>query len=123
MQRSSAAGATTSAHGMGGVGKTLMAVQLIRDPEIGAMFERLLWVTVGQQPDVLQVLCGANAKQARLVPINLSLPPSIHLSALVELTRAAGVSRVGENDAKETWGPEGCPRTLTLSVAEYFLAH
>ena len=37
-----AAAATTSAHGMGGVGKTTIAVQLIRDPEVGAAFARLL---------------------------------------------------------------------------------
>ena len=39
---------------MGGVGKTLMAVQLIRDAEVGAAFDRLLWVSVGQDPDPLQ---------------------------------------------------------------------
>lgn len=54
--RRSASGATTSAHGMGGVGKTLMAVQLIRDAAVGIAFDRLLWITVGQQPDMLQCL-------------------------------------------------------------------
>ena len=33
----------------GGVGKTTAAVQLIRDPEVGAAFERLLWVSVSQE--------------------------------------------------------------------------
>ena len=42
------AAATTSAHGMGGVGKTTAAVQLIRDPEVGAAFHKLLWVSVSQ---------------------------------------------------------------------------
>jgi len=32
----------------GGVGKTTAAVQLIRDPEVGAAFQKLLWVSVSQ---------------------------------------------------------------------------
>ena len=55
-KQGSRGGATASAHGMGGVGKTLMAVQLIRDAEVGAAFEKLLWVSVGQEPDILQLL-------------------------------------------------------------------
>jgi hypothetical protein len=51
-----AAAATTSAHGMGGVGKTTIAVQLIRDPEVGAAFQKLLWVSVSQQLDLLRLL-------------------------------------------------------------------
>ena len=50
------AAATTSAHGMGGVGKTTVASCLIRDPEVGAAFERLLWVSVSQDPDILYLL-------------------------------------------------------------------
>ena len=42
--------------GTGGVGKTTMAVSLIRDPEIGEAFERLLWVSVSQQPDLFYLL-------------------------------------------------------------------
>lgn len=40
----------------GGVGKTTAAVQLIRDPEVGAAFKRLLWLTVSQEPDILHLL-------------------------------------------------------------------
>ena len=40
----------------GGVGKTTAAVQLIRDPEVGAAFERLLWVSVSQEPDMMHLL-------------------------------------------------------------------
>jgi hypothetical protein len=49
-------GATASAHGMGGVGKTMMAVQLMQDPEIGTSFEKLLWISVGQEPDIMTCL-------------------------------------------------------------------
>lgn len=51
-----AAAATTSAHGMGGVGKTTVAVQLIRDPEVGAAFRKLLWVSVSQEPDTFGLI-------------------------------------------------------------------
>ena len=55
-RRSTQKCATTSAHGMGGVGKTLMAAQLIRDAEVGAVFHKLLWVSVGQEPDIIHLL-------------------------------------------------------------------
>ena len=48
--------AITATQGMGGVGKTTAAAQLIRDPEVSSAFERLLWVSVSQKPDVLQLL-------------------------------------------------------------------
>jgi len=48
--------ATTSAHGMGGIGKTIMAAYIIRDPEVGAAFDSLLWVSVSQEPDLLHLL-------------------------------------------------------------------
>ena len=48
--------ATMAAHGMGGVGKTTAAVQLIRDPEVGAAFSKLLWVSVSMEPDLLELL-------------------------------------------------------------------
>ena len=41
---------------MGGVGKTTAAVQLIRDPEVGAAFSKLLWVSVSADPDILELL-------------------------------------------------------------------
>ena len=50
------AAATTSAHGMGGVGKTTIAVQLIRDEEVGAAFKKLMWASVSQEPDMLKLL-------------------------------------------------------------------
>ena len=39
------AGATMATQGMGGVGKTTAAAALLRDPEVRAAFQRLLWVT------------------------------------------------------------------------------
>ena len=45
---------TTTATGMGGVGKTLLAVSLMRDPAVGRAFEQLCWVSVGQEQGLLE---------------------------------------------------------------------
>ena len=42
---------TTAAAGMGGVGKTMMAAALVRDGEVRAAFNKICWVSVGQEPD------------------------------------------------------------------------
>ena len=41
---------------MGGVGKSCLAAQLIRDADVGVAFERLLWVSVSAEPDVVALL-------------------------------------------------------------------
>ena len=46
-------GNTTAAAGMGGVGKTMMAAALVRDQEVLAAFDKICWVSVGQEPDML----------------------------------------------------------------------
>ena len=56
LEGASSGAATIAANGMGGVGKTIAAVQLIRDREVGSAFERLLFVSVGAEPDVLALL-------------------------------------------------------------------
>lgn len=38
--------------GMGGVGKTTIATALVRDEEIRSYFDKICWVSVGQQPDI-----------------------------------------------------------------------
>ena len=43
----------TAAAGMGGVGKTMMAAALVRDEEVLAAFQKICWVSVGQEPDML----------------------------------------------------------------------
>jgi hypothetical protein len=48
--------AATAAHGMGGVGKTTAAVQLVRDPEVAVAFEKLVWITVSAEPDLIALL-------------------------------------------------------------------
>ena len=40
---------------MGGVGKTMLAASLMRLPEMSELFHRLLWVSVGQEPNIMQL--------------------------------------------------------------------
>lgn len=45
----------SAVHGMGGVGKTTVAAALVNDQEMRAAFDKLLWVSVGQEPDVREL--------------------------------------------------------------------
>jgi Mrp family chromosome partitioning ATPase len=40
------------AHGMGGVGKTTIAAALVNDEDVLAYFERVVWESLGQEPDI-----------------------------------------------------------------------
>ena len=86
-----AAAATTSAHGMGGVGKTTIAVQLIRDPEVGAAFKRLLWVSVSQEPDIFGLI---RVLYYQLTSRKLPASAEEERDAVQELRQAAKGKRV-----------------------------
>ena len=46
-------------HGLGGIGKTILAQALAHDPQVQKRFcDGILWATLGQQPDVLSLLQG-----------------------------------------------------------------
>jgi CHAT domain/NB-ARC domain/APAF-1 helical domain len=46
-------------HGLGGVGKSTQAAALTRDPLVRQRFtDGVLWVTLGQEPDILSLLSG-----------------------------------------------------------------
>ena len=50
-------GVAVGVQGMGGVGKTVLAAALTRDPAVQCAFpDGILWVTVGQQPNLLAVM-------------------------------------------------------------------
>ena len=42
-----------TATGMGGVGKTMTAAALVRDPEVRSAFDKICWVSIGQESDTL----------------------------------------------------------------------
>ena len=52
----------SSVHGMGGVGKTTVAIKVVYDDKVRAAFEKILWASVGQDPDVRELL-GSLMKQ------------------------------------------------------------
>jgi hypothetical protein len=43
------------AHGMGGVGKTTIAAALVNDEDIRSSFEKIVWVSIGQEPDIREL--------------------------------------------------------------------
>ncbi|MFW5766137.1 MAG: NB-ARC domain-containing protein, partial [Coleofasciculus sp.] len=46
-------------YGLGGIGKSVLATALAHDPDIHQRFsDGILWVTLGQQPDILSLLSG-----------------------------------------------------------------
>ena len=46
-------------YGLGGIGKSVLAAKLARDPDVQSHFaDGILWVTLGQQPDILPLLSG-----------------------------------------------------------------
>ena len=45
-------GNATAASGMGGVGKTVAAAALVRSDEVRATFDKICWVSIGQDPDL-----------------------------------------------------------------------
>lgn len=46
-------------HGLGGIGKSVLAAALVHDPEVQECFpDGVLWATLGQEPDLLSLLSG-----------------------------------------------------------------
>ena len=84
----SAIARSAAAVGMGGVGKTIMAAALARDEEVRIAFDRICWVSVGQEPDV-PALQQALHIQLLNRPMADAPDPRVALGALV----------VGERDA------------------------
>ena len=49
----------SAVHGLGGIGKTTLVAALAHTPDVQTRFpDGVLWVTLGQQPDVLSLLAG-----------------------------------------------------------------
>lgn len=77
-------------HGMGGIGKTVLARALCDDPAIRAAFpDGIFWVTLGQTPDLVRPLHGIIEQLGGSVSDNAPTPQSLkaQLAGLLE-TRA-----------------------------------
>ena len=76
--------------GMGGAGKTSIATAVARDPSVRARFERVLWVTLGQTPNLTH-LQGVLCKQLKDEELTGGVSPE---AARAQLARAAQGRRV-----------------------------
>ena len=83
-------GNTTATNGMGGVGKTTTTVALVRDDEVRGRFDRICWVSVGQEPDTA-TLQQMLFKQLVTRPLSEAAKTDEQL-ALGELKNAAGLT-------------------------------
>lgn len=65
-------------HGMGGIGKTVIARAICDDPAIRAAFpDGIFWVTLGQQPDLVRPLRGIVEQLGGIVSDNAPTPQSL----------------------------------------------
>ena len=85
----------------GGVGKTTIAAALVQDPEIRASFEKIVWVSVGQEPSIHELqesiheqLCGS------AIPSEATSPTLI-LTALHDAAKGSSVLLVLD----DVWDP------------------
>jgi len=96
---------TTTTSGMGGVGKTLSAAALCRDPEIGFAFESICWVSLGQEPEPFQLL-----KSLHVQLVGASLPDSASEARLaLEALLAAAKGRRVLLVLDDVWSAEHAP--------------
>ena len=62
-------------HGMGGGGKTIASAWLVREPEVRAQFGTVLWVALGQEPNVRSLQVWAFCLQECLMQRHSKRPP------------------------------------------------
>ena len=74
------------AHGMGGLGKTTTAASLVHDEEILSSFQAIVWVSVGQEPNLLTL---ADSIHHQLTKQGLPEEAKDERDALVALREAA----------------------------------
>ena len=72
-------------HDFTNTGKTTVAVKVVNDDEVRSEFEKILWVGVGQEPDVRELL-GSLAKQ---INEQILKPDLSDKEALAEVKEAA----------------------------------
>jgi hypothetical protein len=70
-----------SSQGMGGVGKTMLTAAVVRDERVRGAFERIAWIGMSQQPELLQL---QRSLYNQLHPENGKMPDSVG-SQLTEL--------------------------------------
>ena len=72
-------------HDFTNTGKTTVAIKVVNDDEVRSEFEKILWVSVGQEPDVRELL-GSLLKQINEQTLKPDLSDN---DALEEVKKAA----------------------------------
>ena len=128
-------GNATAAAGMGGVGKTMIAATLARDEEVRAAFDRICWVSVGQEPDtktlqqtlyrqLVNERLSASAAEDELVALGALKEAAKPLKTLLILddvwvtSHATALNFVDDSDARSAVVVTTRIRSLIDGVAE-----
>lgn len=88
------------ARGMGGIGKTVIAAAVVRDPRVLSAFDRIGWVSVGQKPIV------AELQKSLLQQLGASVPASVDEHTLLEALQAAASGMRLLLVVDDPWRPE-----------------
>jgi hypothetical protein len=70
------------AHGMGGIGKTTIAAALVHDDAIRSSFQKIVWVSVGQEPDLRELQESIYAELTESAIPDWAATPELVVSAL-----------------------------------------
>jgi hypothetical protein len=75
------------AHGMGGVGKTTLAAAIVHDEEIRRAFEVVVWVSVGQEPNLSQLQESIHEQLVKAKLPDNATTPALIAAALRDASR------------------------------------
>ena len=81
----------TSAHGMGGVGKTTVACALVHDEEILSSFEKVVWVSVGLEPNIRELQDSIYEQVVGMAIPATATSPGLVLKALADGARRSKI--------------------------------
>ena len=79
------------AHGMGGVGKTTLAAAIVHDKDIRIAFELVVWVSVGQEPNILQLQESMHEQLVKAKLPDNATTPALISAALRDASRGRTV--------------------------------
>ena len=76
---------------MGGVGKTTLAAAIVHDEEIRITFEVVVWVSVGQEPNILQLQESMHEQLVKAKLPDNATTPALISAALRDASRGRTV--------------------------------
>ena len=103
---------------MGGVGKTTLAAAIVHDEEIRIAFEVMVWVSVGQEPNILQLQESMHEQLVKAKLPDNATTPALISAALRDASRGRTVLLVLD-DVSELAVVTPISIQLTLSGARF----